>query len=135
DRTRIAGLEARADVRLPITIHWNRAGRNATIDIGGTTVHLHEGEWSKWIDLDFRINFLLRVHGMAQLYLVGAGQDLQLYVSPVNWRPDKPPAPMSSPESFSAYLFDRLGPYRTLGWAEATWPLNEDRIDEKAFMD
>src|SRR5262249_27449115 len=29
----------------------------------------------------------------------------------------------------------RLGPYRTLGWAEATWPLNEDRIDEKAFMD
>ena len=27
------------------------------------------------------------------------------------------------------------GTYRTLGWAEATWPLNEDRIDEKAFMD
>src|SRR5450759_3186480 len=72
---------------------------------------------------------------MAQLYLIGAGQELQLYVSPVNWKPDNPPAPMSSPASFSAALYERLGPYRTLGWAEATWPLNEDRIDEKTFMD
>ena len=72
---------------------------------------------------------------MAQLYLIGAGQELQLYVSPVNWKPDNPPAPMSSPASFSADLYERLGPYRTLGWAEATWPLNEDRIDEKTFMD
>jgi predicted AlkP superfamily phosphohydrolase/phosphomutase len=42
---------------------------------------------------------------------------------------------MSSPASFSADLYERLGPYRTLGWAEATWPLNEDRIDEKVFME
>ena len=34
-----------------------------------------------------------------------------------------------------AALQKRFGTYRTLGWAEATWPLNEDRIDEKAFMD
>src|SRR5437762_4325430 len=72
---------------------------------------------------------------MAQLYLISAGQELQLYVSPVNWKPDAPPAPMSAPASFAADLYERLGPYRTLGWAEATWPLNEDRIDEKTFMD
>ena len=72
---------------------------------------------------------------MAQLYLIGAGPELQLYISPVNWRPDNPPAPMSSPASLSADIYERLGPYRTLGWAEATWPLNEDRIDEKVFMD
>jgi len=42
---------------------------------------------------------------------------------------------MSAPASFARDLYERLGPYRTLGWAEATWPLNEDRIDEKAFMD
>ena len=72
---------------------------------------------------------------MAQLYLINAGQELQLYVSPVNWRPDSPPAPMSYPASFSGDIYERLGPYRTLGWAEATWPLNEDRLDEKTFMD
>jgi predicted AlkP superfamily phosphohydrolase/phosphomutase len=135
DKMRTAELEAREDVRIPLTVHWNRAGRSATVELGDNSIRLAEHEWSKWINLDFNINLLVRVHGMAQLYLVGAGPELQLYVSPVNWRPEAPPAPMSSPASFSADLYERLGPYRTLGWAEATWPLNEDRIDEKVFMD
>ena len=135
DRMRIAELEAREDIRLPVTVHWNRTGKSATIEVADSSIHLAEHEWSKWINLDFRINFLVRVHGMAQLYLIGAGPELQLYISPVNWRPDRPPAPMSSPASFAADLYERLGPYRTLGWAEATWPLNEERLDEKSFMD
>jgi predicted AlkP superfamily phosphohydrolase/phosphomutase len=135
DKLKIAELEAREDVRLPMTIHWNRAGRSATIDIGRSSIRLAEHEWSKWINLDFSINLLVRVHGMAQLYLIAAGLELQLYVSPINWKPDNPPAPISAPASLSADLYERLGPYRTLGWAEATWPLNEDRLDEKAFMD
>jgi predicted AlkP superfamily phosphohydrolase/phosphomutase len=134
-KMRIAELEASEDIRIPVTIHWNKAGKAATVDIGGTTIRLGEHEWSKWINLDFSINVLLRVHGMAQLYLINAGQELQLYISPVNWRPDSPPAPMSSPPAFAGDIYERLGPYRTLGWAEATWPLNEDRIDEKVFMD
>ncbi len=134
-KMRIAELEAREDIRIPVTIHWNKAGKAATVDVGGTTIRLGEHEWSKWINLDFSINVLLRVHGMAQLYLINAGQELQLYISPVNWRPDSPPAPMSSPAAFAGDIYERLGPYRTLGWAEATWPLNEDRIDEKVFMD
>lgn len=135
DKMHIAELEAREDIRLPVTIHWNKAGKAATIDIDGTIVHLAEHQWSKWINLDFSINLLLRVHGMAQVYLINAGSELQLYISPVNWRPDNPPAPMSSPASFAADIYERLGPYRTLGWAEATWPLNEERLDEKVFMD
>ena len=135
DKMKIAELEAREDVRLPVTVHWNRAGKSATVDIGDSSIHLSEHQWSKWINLDFNINLLVRVHGMAQLYLIGAGQELQLYASPVNWRPDSPPAPMSSPASFAGDLYERLGPFRTLGWAEATWPLNEDRIDERTFME
>jgi len=135
DKMKIAELEAREDVRLPVTIHWNRAGKSATVDIGDSSIHLSEHQWSKWINLDFSINLLVRVHGMAQLYLIGAGQELQLYASPVNWRPDRPPAPMSSPASFAGDIYERLGPFRTLGWAEATWPLNEDRIDERTFME
>jgi predicted AlkP superfamily phosphohydrolase/phosphomutase len=135
DRMKIAELEAREDVRLPIAIHWNRAGRSATVDIADNTVHLQQGEWSKWINIDFDINLFVHIHGMAQLYLIRADQDLQLYISPINWKPDAPPAPMSYPPSLSANLYERLGPYRTLGWAEATWPLNEDRLDEKPFMD
>jgi predicted AlkP superfamily phosphohydrolase/phosphomutase len=135
DRTDIAELEAREDVRLPFTVTWNRDARTANVDIAGEDVHLAEGQWSRWVELEFRINLLARVHGMAQLYLIKAANDLQLYISPVNWQPDNPPAPMSWPESFAGDLYERLGPYRTLGWAEATWPLNEDRLDEQQFME
>jgi predicted AlkP superfamily phosphohydrolase/phosphomutase len=135
DKLEMAELTAREDIRLPVTIHWNRPERRATIEIQDTTVSLAEGEWSKWVTLEFRANLLVRLQGMVQIYLVRADKELQVYMSPVNWRPDKPPLPISSPASFSADINDRLGFYRTLGWAEATWPLNEDRIDEKTFMD
>ncbi len=135
DQARLAELTASEDVRLPFTIRWNREARSARIDIGGTSVDLKEGQWSNWVPLQFRVNFLVRVNGMAQLFLVRANQDLQLYISPVNWRPDSPVLPISAPASFATRLQKELGTYRTLGWAEATWPLNEDRIDEKAFMD
>jgi predicted AlkP superfamily phosphohydrolase/phosphomutase len=140
DRARIAELEAKEDVRIPFTIRWNRSGREgpergATIEIAGQSIRLKQGEWSRWINLDFRVNLFVRLHGMAQMYLMAAGPELQLYISPVNWKPDAPPLPISSPASFSEQLYERIGPYRTLGWAEATWPLNEGRMDEATFME
>jgi predicted AlkP superfamily phosphohydrolase/phosphomutase len=135
DRAQLAELQQREDVRLPMTVRWNRADKTATVDIGGQSLTLQPGRWSEWVDLEFRINFLLRVRGMAQLLLMNADRELQLYVSPVNWKPDAPPIPMSYPAGFSGELFDKIGYYRTLGWAEATWPLNEARMDEQTFMD
>jgi predicted AlkP superfamily phosphohydrolase/phosphomutase len=135
ERRQIAELEQREDVKIPLSVRWNRAAKTATVEIGGETIALEPGKMSKWIDLEFRVNFLVRVHGMAQLLLMNADNELQLYVSPVNWKPDNPPMAMSSPASLSGELFRQIGPYRTLGWAEATWPLNEGRMDEKTFMD
>ena len=135
DRKQIAELETQEDVKLPLTIRWNRAAKSATVEIGGQSVALEAGKMSRWIDLEFRINFLVRIQGMTQMLLMNAGNELQLYVAPVNWKPDSPPVPMSFPASFSGELFDKLGYYRTLGWAEPTWPLNEGRMDEQTFMD
>src|SRR5688500_5509936 len=135
DRAAIADLQTKEDVRIPITIRWNRQAKTATVEIAGESLLLEPGRTSRWVDLDFRVNFLVRVHGMAQLLLMNANNELQLYISPVNWKPDRSPLPISSPAAFSGDLFERLGYYRTLGWAEATWPLNEGRIDEHTFME
>jgi predicted AlkP superfamily phosphohydrolase/phosphomutase len=135
DRATVAALQAREDVRLPLTIRWNRSAKTATVEIQGQSLLLEPGKMSRWIDLEFRVNFLVRLHGMAQLLLMRADNELQLYISPVNWKPDAPPLPISSPASFAGDLFQRLGYYRTLGWAEATWPLNEGRMDERTFME
>lgn len=130
----LAELAPTSDVHIPFTVTWNHEARTANVDIQGQTIHLRERQWSRWVELEFRVNFLVRVHGMAQLFLNTAGTELQLYISPVNWHPASPPAAMSSPAGFAAELFERLGPYRTLGWPEATWALNEDRLDEETFL-
>jgi predicted AlkP superfamily phosphohydrolase/phosphomutase len=135
DRATVAALQANEDVRVPLTIRWNRSAKTATVEIQGQSLLLEPGKMSRWIDLEFRVNFLIRLHGMAQLLLMKADNELQLYISPVNWKPDAPPLPISSPASFAGDLFQRLGYYRTLGWAEATWPLNEGRMDEHTFME
>ena len=135
DRATVAELQAKEDVRVPLTIRWNRAGKTATVEIQGQSLLLEPGKMSRWIDLEFRVNFLVRLHGMAQLLLMKADKELQLYMSPVNWKPDDPPLAISSPASFAGDLFHRLGHFRTLGWAEATWPLNEGRMDERTFME
>jgi predicted AlkP superfamily phosphohydrolase/phosphomutase len=135
DRAKLAELQAVQDVRIPFTVQWNRAAKTASIAIDGQTLPLQPGKWTPWIDLTFKVNFLVRLHGMAQMLLVNAGNELQLYVSPVNFKPDQPPIPISSPSGFSGDLYKAVGNYRTLGWAEATWALNEGRMDEKTFMD
>src|SRR3954453_58730 len=135
EKTQLAALQAAQDVRIPFTVSWDRGGKRASVEIDGRRVALEPGKWSPWIDLTFKVNFLVRLHGMAQLLLLNAGSELQLYVSPVNFKPDDPPVPMSSPASLAADLYKAVGNYRTLGWAEATWALNESRIDEKTFMD
>ncbi len=123
------------DLTIPLVVRWSRGAKSATIEIAGQSLHLEPGITSRWIDLDFGVNFLVHLHGMAQMRLLAADNEIQLYFSPINWKPDRPPLPISYPSSFSADLFERLGYFRTLGWAEATWPLNEGRIDEKTFMD
>jgi predicted AlkP superfamily phosphohydrolase/phosphomutase len=135
ERVAIAELETREDVKLPLTIDWTRGSDTARITLGGETVTLRTGEWSRWIDLTFPVNLFVRVHGMVQLNLLAARDELRLYVSPVNFRPEAPPVAISSPAGFAADVRERLGPFRTLGWAEATWPLTEGRIDEALFMD
>jgi predicted AlkP superfamily phosphohydrolase/phosphomutase len=67
---------------------------------------------------------------------VRADRELQLYASPVNYDPqEKPPVPLSKPDGFAGELAERLGRYRTLGWAEsADKALQEGRLDEAAFL-
>jgi len=135
DRATIGELKSKEYANLPLTITWTRGSNQALIDLDGQKIPLKTGQWSNWVYLDFKINFLIRVHGMVQLLLMNAGNELQLYVSPVNFKPDAPPTPISYPADFAGKIFKKIGPYRTLGWAEATWPLNEGRMDEATFMD
>jgi predicted AlkP superfamily phosphohydrolase/phosphomutase len=134
EKARLEELAAGKDITVPMTVKWAEGSGQAEIDVEGTRMTLKAGEWSQWIPLTFRANLAVKFHTMIQLYVVRADAELQIYGSPVNLDPRDPPVPISKPGRFARRLVDEAGLYRTVGWAEATWPLNESRIDEAAFM-
>jgi predicted AlkP superfamily phosphohydrolase/phosphomutase len=126
---------SRDQLTIPMEITWNHEARSANIAVGPHVVHLREREWSRWLELDFAVSPLINIRGFAQLFLIRAGTQLQLYVSPVHWHPADPPAPISSPPAFARQLYERLGLFRTHGWNAATAALADEHLDEAAFLD
>jgi predicted AlkP superfamily phosphohydrolase/phosphomutase len=131
---RLDEISANKSVDVPFTVKWTEGSGQAEIEIQGTKLTLKNGQWSDWVPVTFNFNVLVKAHGMTQFHVITADRELQIYASPVNLDPRNPPIPISSPEKFSKALADKIGLYRTIGWAEATWPLNEGRLDESTFM-
>jgi predicted AlkP superfamily phosphohydrolase/phosphomutase len=135
ETARLDELATGKDINIPMTVRWKEGSKEAEVGIQGQTVKLKKGDWSAWVPLTFKINVLIRVHGMTQFYLIDADRELRIYASPVNMDPRQPPIPISKPDGFSADLAKTLGLYRTLGWAEsADKPLNEGRLTEAEFL-
>jgi predicted AlkP superfamily phosphohydrolase/phosphomutase len=131
----LAHEDGTRELRVPFVLVWNYEARSVTIEIAGKTVHLLERQWSRWVDIEFTLNRLARLRGMAQFFLLSAGQHVRLYVSPIHWHPDDPPVRISSPSSFAPDLHDRLGTFQTVGWPASAWALEDGRLDEAAFLD
>jgi predicted AlkP superfamily phosphohydrolase/phosphomutase len=134
DQARLDELATGKDVNVPMTVRWKEGEGAAELDVQGTKFTLKAGQWSDWVPLTFSFNALVKVKGMQQFLVIEAGRELRLYGSPVNFDPRDPPVPISKPDGFSAQLARDIGLYRTIGWAEATWAYNEDRIDEATFL-
>ncbi len=134
DTRRLEELATTKDVNIPFKVKWTEGSGRAQIEIQGTTLDLKQGEWSAWVPLTFEFNFLVKAHGMTQFHVIRADQELQIYASPVNLDPRDPPIAISAPAGYSKTLAEHIGLYRTIGWAEATWPLNEGRMDEATFL-
>jgi predicted AlkP superfamily phosphohydrolase/phosphomutase len=135
EQKRLDELGKGKDVLVPVKVKWQENQQQAEIEVQGQKLTLKAGQWSEWVPLSFKFNFLITVKGMTQFYLVRADKELQLYASPVNMDPRKPPLPISKPDDFAPRLAKDLGLYRTLGWAEsADKALNEGRLSEADFL-
>ena len=130
----LVGLRAPERVEIPLSVRWSPEERSANVTIGDQSVHLNEGQRSRWIPIAARVSLVTRVEGLVQVQLVKAGNDVQIYVSPIQWHPGGPPSAISSPPGAAATLLARLGPFRTLAWPEAAWPFVDGRVTEAAFV-
>jgi len=106
----------------------------ATLEIGGERHSLKLGEYTPWITLSFRAPLGIKVRGIARFLLTETAPELSMYGTPINIDPESPALPISHPTFYATYLAKLLGAYATLGMAEDTWALNENAIDEAAFL-
>ncbi len=124
------GSELRANFKLrPDT---NRG--LARIEIDSETFTIKVGEYSEWIPVKFKAGMGFTARGICRFYLKEISPEVEVYVTPVNIDPGHPDLPISHPVTYSIYLAKLFGPYATLGLAEDTWALNEEVLDDQAFL-
>ncbi|HVZ66674.1 MAG TPA: alkaline phosphatase family protein [Patescibacteria group bacterium] len=119
-------------VRIPI--EFKILGDIVEIKIQKSLIKLKVGEFSEWVNLEFRIDFLNVKRGIAKFYIKSVAPDLEVYLSPINLDPISPSMAISYPENFSKELSLKLGNFSTLGFPHDTWALEEGVLDEKAFL-
>ena len=127
-------LKARVVLKCPFEITIQDA-QSALLHLNGATCSLTAGQYSEWIPVTFRASLGIKIRGICRFLLIAAEPDFKLYVTPINIDPDKPVMPISHPQVYATYLAKRQGRYATLGLAEDSWALNEQRISDEQFIE
>jgi predicted AlkP superfamily phosphohydrolase/phosphomutase len=123
-------------IELPLTLTVAPARDRLTVSVGGETFDLQPGGWSAWVSTPFRINPLVTVHGYARFHLEKVEPEIALYVSPIQFDPERlPPGfALSSPKRFARDLVEKFGRYKTMGWAIDTWSIQSGTLPEEGFL-
>src|SRR5262245_52689329 len=98
--------KTRSDFQSEIIIHPEPASKRAVIRSEGQpkVLEVREGEWSDWLKVKFKTGLLQSVKGIVRFHLVSVAPVFELYASPVNFDPDWPMFPISSPPEYAAEL-------------------------------
>ncbi|MBN9418038.1 hypothetical protein ABS71_06765 [bacterium SCN 62-11] len=94
----------------------------------GQQIELQVGRFTPWCRLRFG-----RSHGLVQFLLLD--ESPQLYASPVQLDPQRPPLSLSYPSFFSTTLAMLLGPYATCGLAEDTGAREDGVLSQEQFLE
>lgn len=145
-RLEFTGDEARASIagpehpflpgvtlHAPMVVRRRAGGVGVRVEVGRETVDLKAQEFSDWVPVRFRA-FPLTVVGMVRFHLARGGDDVALYMTPVQIHPETAAMRISQPHFFANYLAKGAGPFATLGLAEDTSALNSAVLDDAAFL-
>lgn len=119
-----------------VTIHLGADRGAAVVETDGQRALLREGEWSDWMELDFKALplSLVSVSGTVRFYAKELSPGFQVYASPVNISPADPAVPLTSPDDFVDELHDQLGFFYTQGMPEETDALKDGVFDDDDYL-
>jgi predicted AlkP superfamily phosphohydrolase/phosphomutase len=128
--------KTRGDFRCELSIRLGPGTNEASLRAAGASgsVTVRQGTWSDWLRVRFKTGLLQSIRGMVRFYLVSTDPVFELYASPVNFDPDGPPFPISSPPGYAGELADELGVFYTAGMVEDHGGLENGRFDERAYL-
>lgn len=126
-------VDGAGEMTVPLQLK-NGAGK-WKLFLPGREIELEPGKYTDWVDLEFKPGLGITAAGIGRFRLLRTEPSLDLYLTPINIDPRSPVMPISHPGFFSSYLAKLQGPYSTLGLAEDTWGLNEQVLDEAAFLE
>jgi predicted AlkP superfamily phosphohydrolase/phosphomutase len=126
--------ESHKELRVNFDIRPEADNSRARIRVDSEHFTLKVGEYSDWIPVKFKAGLGFSARGICRFYLKAIAPEVEIYVTPVNIDPGRPDLPISHPVTYSIYLSKLFGPYATLGLAEDTWALNEQVLDDEAFL-
>jgi predicted AlkP superfamily phosphohydrolase/phosphomutase len=129
----------RPSLSLRVGFRRDRAADAVTISLGRHEEKVARGGWTPW--LSFRLPVatplglpLSTIEGICRFHVISV-DPLRIYLSPLNYAPADPYAPITAPGDYAGELADSHGLYKTVGWSEDTSGLNAERLDEQGFLD
>lgn len=123
------------NTKAPFKVVLQEDKNSATIEYQNNEFELKKGLWSDWKEVTFKLGLFKKVKGIFKFYLVEAGPEFKLYISPINFDPRDPFFPISYPKSYSKDLAANIGLYYTQGMPMDTWAVNEKRLTEEPFLE
>jgi predicted AlkP superfamily phosphohydrolase/phosphomutase len=121
---------------LELTLKPDLTARTLTITAAGAAQQLvvREGNWSDWLRIKLKTGMFQAIQGMVRFLLVAVGPELEVYASPIQFDPEAPRFPISSPPDYAAQLAREIGPFYTAGMVEDHAGLNNERFDERVYL-
>lgn len=120
---------------IDFVVHRDTQANSALIEIQKHRILLKQGQWSRWIKLDFDMAtpMLLpdkHVSGICRFYLQQVRDNFRLYVSPINSDPSDSAIKLTEPPEFIKEISQRLGLFYTTGFQE-----DHKALSNKVFTD
>ncbi len=131
---RKAELESRRPV-LVSPIAFRRTGASEiVVEVSDRRIALKPGQWSAFVPIEFDVTPIVSANGIARFYLESVSPQVSVYMTPINIDPTDPVLPISHPNRFSREIAERIGLFKTQGWAIDTMALNEGKLSDETFL-
>ncbi len=118
---------------LPATVEI-ADGTSGTLTIGKQKIPLSVGKWTPIIELKFEAGFAFSVQAVTQAILTEAGDNVSLYLLPLQIHPLHALWMYATPASLVKDSWKAAGPFLTLGWPQDTNALEDGCITDEQFL-